>query len=224
MGYENSNEDGMMSLVEHLNSIHDPAKNGLTYLTDYSLEEAQLMLNSEEWTRAVFVREPKERILSAYLDKFRLVPEFFDAACCHKGLLNETGVLECRNKVHQPGGDFSYFLKRASQDCPNRHWNPQINNIDVKWWDAMTFVGYFDSLASHAQILFSSIYSSSSLTPGESAWELYGKSGWGPNGSTSPFLVRDTTIHATNAHDILRQYYTPRDEKLVEAHWAVEWE
>ena len=109
MGYENSNEDGMMSLVEHLNSIHDPAKNGLTYLTDYSLEEAQLMLNSEEWTRAVFVREPKERILSAYLDKFRLVPEFFDAACCHKGLLNETGVLECRNKVHQPRGAFLTF-------------------------------------------------------------------------------------------------------------------
>ncbi|KAL7552814.1 hypothetical protein ACHAWF_018766 [Thalassiosira exigua] len=40
---------------------------GLTVLTDYSLEEANEMMTSDEWTRAMFVRDPKERCLSGYL-------------------------------------------------------------------------------------------------------------------------------------------------------------
>jgi len=53
----------------HPKEVHNPKINGLKYLCDYSLEEALEIMTSEEWTRAVFVREPKERILSAFLDK-----------------------------------------------------------------------------------------------------------------------------------------------------------
>ena len=211
-------------------SIHNPKINGLKYLSDYTLEEAQYMLNSETWTRAVFVREPKERVLSAYLDKYIRKPDFFNRTCCRK-LKERDEQAYCRNKLIEEGGDFRYFLKHASHDCKNHHWDPQAENIDLKWWDAITFVGYFDSLAPDAQVLLSSIYSNSSSVSlpspspslGESAWELYGKTGWGPNG-TSAFLVRDSTIHVTNAHDKLRKYYTPRDEETVEQHWAMEWE
>ena len=37
---------------------------GLRYLFDYSIEEALLMMTSDEWTRAIWVRDPKERAFS----------------------------------------------------------------------------------------------------------------------------------------------------------------
>eukprot|EP00804_Cyclotella_cryptica_P026537 CCRYP_015381-RA/>CCRYP_015381-RA protein AED:0.03 eAED:0.03 QI:83/1/1/1/1/1/2/889/212 len=43
-------------------------KNGLRYLHQYSLEEAREMLVSDEWVRAMFVRDPKERALSGIFD------------------------------------------------------------------------------------------------------------------------------------------------------------
>lgn len=52
-----------------MNLIHNPSQNGLRYLYHYSRKDVEEMFNSTEWTRAIFVREPKERLLSAYLDK-----------------------------------------------------------------------------------------------------------------------------------------------------------
>ena len=59
MGFENYHHHG--GCIPH-NAI----LSGLKVLTDYSLEEANGMLTSEEWTRAMFVRDPKERALSAF--------------------------------------------------------------------------------------------------------------------------------------------------------------
>ena len=45
----------------------------------------QFMMNSKEWTKAVFVREPKERILSAFINKF--VDDgfkYYNIKCCHR--------------------------------------------------------------------------------------------------------------------------------------------
>lgn len=50
---------------------HDPRTNGLTYMNKYSIKESTRMMNSNEWTKAIFVRDPKEKFLSAYLDKVR---------------------------------------------------------------------------------------------------------------------------------------------------------
>ena len=59
MGYENYQHHG--GGIPHISP-----QNGLKVLTDYSLQEANEMLTSEKWTRAMFVRDPKERVLSAY--------------------------------------------------------------------------------------------------------------------------------------------------------------
>lgn len=48
---------------------HNPKSNGLKYLYDYTLATANEMLTSPNWTRAIFVRDPESRVLSAYLDK-----------------------------------------------------------------------------------------------------------------------------------------------------------
>ena len=39
----------------------NPKCNGLKYLYDYNLTTANHMLTASDWTRAIFVREPKEQ-------------------------------------------------------------------------------------------------------------------------------------------------------------------
>jgi hypothetical protein len=51
------------------NIPHNPLWNGLQYLYHYPPKKIQEFLTSPNWTRAVFVRDPKDRVLSAYLDK-----------------------------------------------------------------------------------------------------------------------------------------------------------
>jgi hypothetical protein len=47
----------------------NPEVNGLRYLYHYNRTAASRMMTSPDWTRAIFVRDPKTRFLSAYLDK-----------------------------------------------------------------------------------------------------------------------------------------------------------
>ena len=55
--------------LEDSNIPHNPQWNGLKYLYDYSHEHASQILSNPNWTRALFVRDPLERVLSAFLDK-----------------------------------------------------------------------------------------------------------------------------------------------------------
>ena len=48
---------------------HSPMENGLKYLYDFPTERVEAILTDPMWTRAIFTRDPMERILSAYLDK-----------------------------------------------------------------------------------------------------------------------------------------------------------
>jgi hypothetical protein len=196
--------------------LHDPTKNQLPYLSNFTLKEAQEMLTSDEWTRAVFVREPKERVLSAFLNKFVEEPIFFIGKCCRirNNLDHERKI--CLQKPTE--GDFIYFLNRTL-DCRNPHWTPQVEAVDKKWWGQMTFVGYMNQVAEDAERLLKSIHSSDR---GTSAWDDFGKTGWGIDGNTA-FMVRDTAHHVTNAHDKLKKYYTPCTEQFVEKHWKIEW-
>jgi len=47
-----------------VHTIQNPNENMLKTLDDYPLWKAQEMMNNPEWTKAVFLREPKERVLS----------------------------------------------------------------------------------------------------------------------------------------------------------------
>lgn len=160
------------------------------------------------------MREPKERILSAFLNKFIDDGYYFFYRCCQ--FISEEVQKECREKRELV--DFTYFLKRT-RDCRNDHWNPQYTTIDAKWWGTINFLGYMDNIGYDAKRLLQSITSSKD---GVSAYERYGKTGWGTNG-TNGFMERDISHHATNAGKKLRRYYTREDERFVEKYWAGEW-
>lgn len=75
-------EGYMDYLVDQHPLPHAPKRNGLQYLYDYPPLQADFMLTDPTYTRAIFLRDPKERLLSAYLDKGRQ-NSYLHFHCCH---------------------------------------------------------------------------------------------------------------------------------------------
>ena len=63
-------------------NVQNPVTTNLTYLTDVPPKYAERLLLDPEWTKAVFVRDPKERVLSAYLDKAIGGNPYVKLRCC----------------------------------------------------------------------------------------------------------------------------------------------
>ena len=93
---------------------HDPRKNGLRYLSHYNRTMATSMMNDPTYTRAIFVRDPKERLLSAYLDK-ALTNDgvHIKESCCNRAADKEACAKQFR--------PFAEFVQRAQQ-CGDPHW------------------------------------------------------------------------------------------------------
>jgi len=64
-------------------AVHDPSLNKIKTLDNYAPEVATLMMTSPDWTRAAIAREPKERILSAFLDK-AVKTDYYAKHCCEQ--------------------------------------------------------------------------------------------------------------------------------------------
>lgn len=198
------------------NRIHDKETNQLKWLDDFPQAEAQRMMTSPEWTRAVFVRNPKERLLSAFLDKAVQHSGHFVNGPCRVYDAHGGDVQECIDN-HQ---EFRFFLRRIITTMPtNVHWMQIYDQIDEKWWPYINFVGNMETLGEDAETLLRSIVSDKD---GLSAWEHWGKTGWGSDEhdctskGTKPFLAEHDPVHETDAHTKLRKYYNPVLEMFVE--------
>jgi hypothetical protein len=181
----------------------NPDINGLKYLYDYDRETASHMMTSPEYTRAIFVREPKERLLSAYLDKGVSNPAYVQQKCCPY-----TGTCSQVAKV-----SLSNFLDMM-QTCEDAHWRPQNRRMEAKYWPYINFVGRMETVADDAKRLLTSV----------GAWDEFGKSGWGQHGNVSIFGTKAGGAgrkHATHARERLRKYYnTPTLERNVDFYYA----
>jgi len=191
---------------------HNPNLNGLSYLSDYSTSKAESMLMDDTWTKAIFVRNPIDRILSAFLDKSIDNADYFDKVCCEpyleEGDFNEYNF--CRNYQHS----FHYFLLRT-EDCYNVHWDLQERAVELEWWSRINFVGRIDNAKNDSERLLKIL---TSRKDGETAWDKYGSTGWGVN-HTSPFNEMETVPHRTDAHEQLREFYTACTEAFVKEKW-----
>ena len=199
--------------------IHDPLQNKLTLLKDYSLEQAQEMMTSPDWTRAIFVRHPKPRLLSAFLDKAIGHKRKFDEEFCDKYVKkgkDEFTLEGCRE--HRL--EFDFFLRNITTTLPdNVHWSPISSRMDEKWWPYTNYIATMEDLAEDAKHFLQSLTSN---IDGVNAWDRVGKTGWGENErdcdhlGTDPFLGKKDTKHKTNAKTKMLQYYTPELEIFVE--------
>jgi len=200
--------------------IHKKEVNGLKWLDEYSIEEAQQMMTDPEWTRAVFVRNPKDRALSAFLDKAVSHSDNFAKQVC-KSYGGKGHDLQACLDHHL---EFGFFLQNITTTLPeNVHWMTIYDQIDAKWWPYINYVGYMENLSEHAEDFLRSIVSD---IDGVSAWDRCGKTGWSSDErnceakGTSPFLVKQDKRHETDAHDKLREYYTPELEIFAEDRYA----
>lgn len=208
------------------NDVHKPKINLISTLADYSPDVATAMMTSPLWTKAAFVREPKERVLSAFLDK-SLQGDLFIRRCCHS-----FQDIDTKNKCQNNHGNFEsflFFVTNYPDKCFNVHWEPQIEKIDKKWWPYIDFIGYQHNLLQDSETLLRSLTSSRDLTPGHTAWEQYGASGWGDDNElcekrSNSFLNENTSSHNLGTGSHMLEWYTPKAEKIVEENWAVEWQ
>ena len=174
---------------------HDPKFNGLSYLYNYNVNDATEMLKSDEWTRAIFVRDPKERLLSAYLDKaVRNDGEYVARHCC----------TECGLKSSKLQGFLSVI-----QHCLDPHWMPQSNRMEKKFWTTVNFVGHIETAADDAKELLQQI----------GAWKGFGDTGWGISGKESIFQSLSMVKHSTQADTHLKEYFDTKTETLANEYY-----
>jgi len=208
---------------ERMTTFQNPALNKLINLGDYPIHQAEKMMNSPSWTKAIFVREPKERIASAFLNKFCGDRFFFRGKCCNNKILpNEEDRKQCDHMMSKK--NFTYFLHRTL-DCQDPHWDPQWEVVDEKWWSAMSFIGSMNTVSSDVKKLLESLNSTSKDGVIRTAWERFGRDGWGKN-NTDGFMQQKSSddTHKTNAAERLCQVHNLETEIFVEDHWHMEWE
>jgi hypothetical protein len=207
-------------------SPHNPATNGLVYLRDLPLEQANAVLNSNDWTRAMFVRDPKERFLSAFLEKSLS--------------RNGTSIVEmCRRQRKRFTDDELWKLTRTfegfvnlTRKCHDDHWLAQSERmtgnvgvgvgvkkkknaaVDSPLWNTLDFVGHMETVAEDAQLLLKRI----------GAWDDFGKSGWDGAADRSIFQSQDSVGHKTGAADRLARYYTPQLEVEIDRRYAQDYQ
>jgi len=206
--------------------LHWKATTHLRTLSNYTLEEAQVMMTSPNWNRVIFVRDPKERLLSAFLDKVvRNRGVYAGRACCKKYHYvrefreKKWGAskreIQCMHEVFT----FEGFLRLATTECKDEpHWRAQSRRVDSDFWGYINFVGYMDSIAKDAKSMLEL------LAP--DAWDKYGASGWGTTGNESIFQGLDNAHHHTHggASSHYHSHFTPRIEKEADVYLAEEYQ
>eukprot|EP00934_Nitzschia_sp_Nitz4_P007489 Nitzschia sp. Nitz4//scaffold50_size126154//17706//18671//NITZ4_003671-RA/size126154-processed-gene-0.29-mRNA-1//1//CDS//3329553656//7479//frame0 len=185
---------------------HNPKTNGLTYLSDYSTKKATRMMNSPNYTRAIFVRDPKSRVLSAWADKgLGNFHNFMQNKCC-----KETG--DCVKQATT----FPGFLT-VIQNCSDAHWRPQYHRMEPKFWPYINFVGHMENLQVDGPALLQRV----------GLWEEFGATGYGPHGNLSIFDhgVADMQNHvASSSHPTKEDTFTPELESLVEEYYREDYD
>lgn len=180
--------------------VHDPKTNGIPRLSDYSIAAAQRMLEDPQWTKAIFVRDPLEKVLSGYLDKCRMPVE------------ERKSIWHCPNAYgYISFADFLEAIFRAEtreeQLAMDRHWRPQYLNCDMdKWIDYYQFSGNFSHLQSHSRYLLESLDLYDDYGHG---WRPYGES-WSTDGSDGKDLFEEAVHagHDRHALEKIRLHYT----------------
>ena len=193
---------------------HDPKKNSLVYLNQFNTSYVAEIMQDPSWTKAIFVRDPKKRFLSAFLNKAQRNEGKWIGRCCRqfripgeKDMRKMPSFLKC---IEDGRKDLPGFLK-MTETCHNGHWEPITNRIDSKYWKYINYMGKMENLAEDGTRLLKRL--------GNDVWETYGQSGWGKYGNSSMF-DKPNQIHVTGANDKLLQWYTRETERMVEERFA----
>lgn len=164
-------------------------------LSQFSTQECTEILASAEWYKAVFVRDPVDRLLSAYLDKFvhrrsYIVQQFVTGE-------NELSLDQFVDLVVDPNTDPD--RPEGVHRGTNPHWRPQsmVGGLG-RFVDQLDFVGRFDRLHDDATSLLTRL----------GLWESIGRRGWGADGDRALFETNEAE-HRTDAALRVSSLLTP---------------
>jgi hypothetical protein len=182
---------------------------GFVQLNSFGVEKATQIMNDPAYIRATMVRDPKERFLSAYLDKAMKTDYFFHLCLAGKKQKQKQRYADVDCKQNKTACSFSQFLA-VTESCYNSHWAPQSDRMEAKYYPLLDFVGHLETAGQDAKELLELI----------GAWDEYGKSGWGPYGNESIFqsnnVIHKTAGDSSASLARLPKYYTPELEAKVE--------
>jgi|MDSY01.1.fsa_nt_gb hypothetical protein len=172
-------------------------KTGLPQLLHEKNEAAvHAIINSPAWTKAVFLRHPYSRLISAYRDKFGRGDTSYS--------IRMTGN---RSAQVLPFEQFVDFVTAPGSSHRNVHWSPQSSFCAMqKYIGTFNFVGNFERLRNHSRVLLEGI----------DAWDVWGASGWGQFHNQSIF-ERNFAKHRTTTWE------AEADQKGGKLAWAWSW-
>ena len=124
------------------NLPHNPKFNNLNYLYHYSLEEANRMMTDPSWTRAIFVRDPKIRFLSAFLDKaVGNYGSFVANVCCPEAKqcqAKHTTTNPDTENTEQQQTMMKMSVLEIIQKCQVTTWDSRRKEMSASWLDDQT--------------------------------------------------------------------------------------
>ncbi|GKY91977.1 hypothetical protein MPSEU_000169300 [Mayamaea pseudoterrestris] len=217
------NHDDWLSQDAELGLPHNPDTNGLLYLYNFTLREASTIMTSPDWTRAIMVREPKQRFLSSFLDKaLSNDHRHIIDRCCPE----DNSLLDAKH-CYEAADSASGFLRLAAI-CDDQHWTPQHKRVDLKYWPYIDRVLHVENAAEDAKALLESLNSwSKTKRQRINAWDTYGRSGWGKHGNSSIFASQSIEAageHVTWAAFKHWKWLSPQIEMKVEQFYQADYE
>lgn len=176
------------------------------FLQSLGLERANEILSDPSWTKAVVFRDPAERLLSAYLNKF----VYGGGYASHVFRPNGKGMAfaEFLSYVLAPNTD--PCLPTGLHEATDPHWRPQrlvgpIERVEP----VMNLVGDFASVGSWIEKVLRRV----------GAWEEYGATGWGKSGSESVFQT-NMYPYRTDAASRMGEFYNRETLSAVYSAYA----
>ena len=199
-----------------------------------------MLLQDPMWVKAAFVREPAERLLSAFLNKVHAANDSPISISLYRSNLGmDDGPGTGFNKTElERGADlraltFAQFVdivERQARSRPadmNIHWNLQSMNCGASSWRAaFGFVGCFERISADSKCLLQSLANPTGQKP-QTAWDSFGRFGWHNGGRIFPPHAGAAAVeggHATQAHDKVQQYYTTQLLRRVHAIYRADYE
>eukprot|EP00903_Cladosiphon_okamuranus_P006646 g6489.t1 len=187
----------------HMEEIHyhkDMDKYKVKTMPGMTPERVSSILTDPTWTKAVFLRDPADRLLSCFLDKivhrksYSLSIFKAEEVLSFERFVSLTSKdARAKHREQYPGGNLG--LSRRS----NPHWKPQLYFGLDKFLPYFDFIGDFQHVMEHSEALLRRA----------GLWDEFGASGWGPRGNAAFFERATVRGHSTGSHDSKSQYYTP---------------
>ena len=208
-------------------SPHNPDTNGLRYLGHYSRQQQKEFMTSPDWTRAIFVRDPLERVLSAYMDKGlktglwqpSVEGAHLKRLCCK---VTQTRIPACKqfplapykNALTSDNFPFEVFVTSFMRQCKDMHWEPQSLRMQKENWKWINFVGHFENNQDDTRRLLERI----------GAYEEFGSSGWGESHNKSlSIFEKNLALHRTGSGNKMNDHYSLKLESLVLQYYRLDY-